>query len=370
MEVVCPEIYRKSGFGFIFRPDHQIILPEKDMEDLLFSKNRWIRLGQHTAFWLAHLLLFTVLSNASFGTAVQEQLLNLPFRMLPVYLVFYWLFPQFLLRRRYFLFFLISLLIIIIFASVQSGVMYLKYADESEEPWSWVWILSNIILTIYILSLALALKLLRFWYQRETYIQELSNARMEAELKFLKAQIHPHFLFNTLNNLYTLTLRKSDHAPEVVEKLSDLLRYMSYDANHRSVSLKNEIEYLRNYIALEKIRYGEKLEIAFTLSGRTEGLEIAPLILIPFVENSFKHGVSGRLTACWITIHLSVQEKGLTFKVENSLPSSQEDVMGYKEGIGLKNVKRRLDLIYPDRYDLKVTQSAESHLVVLRIDPL
>lgn len=338
------------------------------MEDLLFSKNRWIRLGQHTVFWLGHLLLFTVLSNTPFQQAVWDQLINLPFRMVPVYLVFYWLFPRFLLRRRYFLFFIFSLLVIVIFAALQSGLMYQLYAQESEEEWSWVWIFSNVILTVYILSLALALKLLRFWYQREKYIQELSAARMEAELKFLKAQIHPHFLFNTLNNLYTLTLRKSEHAPEVVEKLSDLLRYMSYDANDRSVLLSNEIEYLRNYISLEKIRYGKKLEIAFTIDGTTDHLHIAPLILIPFVENSFKHGVSGRLTACWITIHLSVQEKRLTFKVENSLPTSQEDIMGYKEGIGLKNVQRRLDLIYPERHELRVTQSPESHLVVLKID--
>jgi len=246
--------------------------------------------------------------------------------------------------------------------------MYQVYAHETEEEWSWIWVVSNMILTFYILSLALALKLLRFWYHREKYIQELSNARMEAELKFLKAQVHPHFLFNTLNNLYTLALRKSDRAPEVIEKLSDLLRYMSYDANHQTVLLNNEIEYLRNYISLEKIRYGKKLEIAFTLNGATKGLQVAPLILIPFVENSFKHGASGRLTECWITIHLSIEEKRLTFKVENSLPSNQEDKMGYKEGIGLKNVQRRLDLIYPDRHELKVIQSIESYLVVLRID--
>ncbi|MCB0629285.1 MAG: histidine kinase [Lewinella sp.] len=338
------------------------------MEYLLFSKNRWIRIGQHTVFWLGHLLLFTVLSNTDFWTAVKEQLYNLPFRMIPVYLVFYWLFPRFLLQRSYFRFFLFSFLVIIIFAAVQSRLMYGMYAEHMEEEWSWTWIISNAVLTLYILALALALKLLRFWYHREKYIQELSNARMEAELKFLKAQVHPHFLFNTLNNLYTLTLKKSDHAPEVVEKLSDLLRYMSYDANHQTVLLSNEIEYLRNYISLEKIRYGDKLEIAFTVSGSTKGLQIAPLILIPFVENSFKHGVSGRLTACWITIHLTVEEKKLTFKVENSLPSNQEDVMGYKEGIGLKNVQRRLDLIYPDRHELKVSQSQESHLVILKMD--
>ncbi|WP_143473710.1 sensor histidine kinase [Flavilitoribacter nigricans] len=338
------------------------------MEDLLFSKNKWIRLGLHTAFWLIHLLLFTVLSNAPFGSAIQEQLLSLPFKMLPVYIVFYALFPRYLLRRSYLRFFIFSTLVVMVFAALQSRIMYLIHAETSEEAWSWMWVVSSIILNAYILALALALKLLRFWHQREKYIQELSHARLEAELKFLKAQVHPHFLFNTLNNLYTLTLRKSDHAPEVVEKLSDLLRYMSYDANHRTVPLSNEIEYLRNYISLEKIRYGEKLEIAFTRSDLTDGLQIAPLILIPFVENSFKHGVSGRLTACWITIHLSVQGEQLTFKVENSLPSSQEDVMGYKEGIGLKNVKRRLDLIYPERHELRVTQSPESHLIVLKID--
>jgi sensor histidine kinase YesM len=338
------------------------------MENLLFSKNRWIRIGQHSLFWLGHLLLFTILSNAAFWASVKEQLINLPFRMIPVYLVFYWLFPRYLLRRRYPGFFLYSILAILIFSAIQSWIMYRMHEGRMEEEWSWVWMVSSVMLTSYILALALALKLLRFWYQREKYIQELSSARMEAELKFLKAQVHPHFLFNTLNNLYTLTLKKSDSAPEVVEKLSDLLRYMSYDANHHTVLLGNEIEYLRNYIALEKIRYGDKLEIAFTISGPVEGLQIAPLILIPFVENSFKHGVSGRLTACWITIHLSVEEKKLTFKVENSLPSSQKDEMGYKEGIGLKNVQRRLDLIYPEQHELRVTQSADSHLVVLKME--
>lgn len=338
------------------------------MEDFLFSKNRWVRLGQHTAFWLGHLLLFTVISNTEFSKAFWEQLTSLPFKMLPVYIIFYWLFPQYLQGRRYFLFFIFSLLVIVVFASIQSRLMYELHAEEMTEEWSWVWIISNVMLNFYILSLALALKLLRFWHHREKFIQELSNARLEAELKFLKAQIHPHFLFNTLNNLYTLTLHKSNHAPEVVERLSDLLRYMSYDANHQTVLLSNEIEYLHNYIALEKIRYGNKLEIAFTIDGPREGLQIAPLILIPFVENSFKHGVSGRLAACWITIHLSVQEKMVTFKVENSLPSSQEDVMGYKEGIGLKNVKRRLDLIYPDQHELRVTKNTDSYLVVLKIE--
>lgn len=340
------------------------------MEELLFSKNKWIRLGQHSVFWLSHLLLFSVISETAFLTAFLHQLTTLPFKMAPVYIVFYWLFPNFLLRRRYLKFFLFTLLVIIIFAVLQSWIMYKTYDRRMGEAWSWVWIVSNFILTFYILSLALALKLLRFWFHREKYIQELSSARMEAELKFLKAQIHPHFLFNTLNNLYTLTLKKSDHAPEVVEKLSDLLRYMSYDANDRTVCLSNEIDYLRNYISLEKIRYGKKLEIAFTVDGSAKGLEIAPLILIPFVENSFKHGVSGRLTACWITIQLSVQGERLSFKVENSLPSSQEDVMGYKEGIGLKNVKRRLDLIYPEQHELKVIASAESHLVILKLDLL
>lgn len=338
------------------------------MENLLFSKNRWIRIGQHSLFWLGHLLLFTILSNAAFWASVKEQFINLPLRMAPVYLVFYWLFPRYLLRRRYLGFFLYTIFTILIFSALQSWIMYLMHASQMEEAWSWVWMVSSVMLTSYILALALALKLLRYWYHREKYIQELSNARMEAELKFLKAQVHPHFLFNTLNNLYTLTLQKSNSAPEVVEKLSDLLRYMSYDANHQTVLLGNEIEYLHNYIALEKIRYGSKLEIAFTVSGPTDGLPIAPLILIPFVENSFKHGVSGRLTACWITIHLSVEEKRLTFKVENSLPSSHKDEMGYKEGIGLKNVQRRLDLIYPDRHELRVTQSADSHLVVLKIE--
>lgn len=338
------------------------------MENFFFSNDLRIRLGLHTAFWIGHLLLFSVLSNEGFGSALLMQLLNLPLKIAPIYLVLYWLFPRHLLQRRYRSFFALSIAVVLIAAAVQSAVMYLLYSQDSEEAWNWRWLVSNFILTFYIMSLAVALKLLRFWHQREKYIQELSNARLEAELKFLKAQVHPHFLFNTLNNLYTLTLRKSDQAPAVVEKLSDLLRYMSYDANDRMVLLSNEIDYLHNYMALEKIRYGKKLEVAFTLNGSFEGLPIAPLILIPFVENSFKHGASGRLSECWITIHLSVQDQRLTFKVENSLPGAQPDVMGYKEGIGLNNVKRRLELIYPGRHELRVTQSDVSHLVILKID--
>ncbi len=338
------------------------------MEHFLFSKNRWVRMSQHVLFWFGHLLLFTILSNAPFWSSILDELISLPFRIIPVYLVLYWLFPGYLLQRKYVGFFLYSAVAVIPFASIQSWVMYLMYQGRMEVAWSWTWILSNFILASYILALALALKLLRYWYHREKYIQELSNARLEAELKFLKAQVHPHFLFNTLNNLYTLTLKKAARAPEVVEKLSDLLRYMSYDANHQKVPLSNEIDYLHNYISLEKIRYDEKLEIAFTVNGATEGLEIAPLILIPFVENSFKHGVSGRIAKCWITIHLLIEEKRLTFKVENSVPPEQEDVMGYKEGIGLKNVQRRLDLIYQNRHHLRVTKLEDSHLVVLKMD--
>ena len=211
--------------------------------------------------------------------------------------------------------------------------------------------------TIYpVLTLAVVIKWFKYWYIEHKSSQQLAQEKLQAELNFLKAQVHPHFLFNTLNNLYALTLKQSKDASEVVLKLSDLLDYMLYECNAATVPLTKEIKLVQDYIALEKIRYGKRLDIEFTTQGQPEGTMIAPMLILPFAENAFKHGVSEELDQSTIGIHLTVQQNKLTLKVQNSKSkeADQEDHFEYKEGIGLKNVSRRLELLYPQRHQLTI----------------
>lgn len=219
----------------------------------------------------------------------------------------------------------------------------------------------------YMASLAVGIKLLKYWILREKFIGELATAKLQAELKFLKAQIHPHFLFNTLNNLYSLTIKQSPNAPIVVEKISELLRYISYEVTNEMVPLKQEINCIENYIALEKIRHGENLEVSFDIDVDNNQKEIAPLLLLPFVENACKHSSGNSRSRKWITIHLSLKNGKLIFIIENSIDSLIETSREADKGIGLINVARRLELIYPLKYDLQITRD-ETYLVNLRLD--
>ncbi len=221
-----------------------------------------------------------------------------------------------------------------------------------------------------VLVLAIVIKWFKYWYKEQKSNQLLVEEKLKAELNFLKAQVHPHFLFNTLNNLYALTLKQSKDAPEVVLKLSDLLNYMLYECTADEVLIEKEIKLLKDYISLEKIRYGNRLNISFNVLGESAGKRVAPLMLLPFVENSFKHGVSEEMNEAWVSIDLELKQSGLTLKVENSKSKDdeKEDQFNYKQGIGLKNVQRRLELLYPEKHKLEMHDSIDSFLVVLSID--
>ncbi|HYQ57407.1 MAG TPA: histidine kinase, partial [Draconibacterium sp.] len=190
----------------------------------------------------------------------------------------------------------------------------------------------------------------------------------EAELKLLKAQIHPHFLFNTLNNLYGLTLEKSDDAPDLVLRLSDILDYILYRCNEKRVLLSDELTNLQNYIAIEKLRYSKKLNLETDLPNETDNLQIAPLLLLPFVENTFKHGVSNNPVAAFIRIKLSTRHTAIEFIIENSKNPTQRQAPNYSKGIGLKNVQKRLELLYPQKYKLKIDDKEETFSVTLSLE--
>ena len=175
----------------------------------------------------------------------------------------------------------------------------------------------------------------------------------EAELKLLKGQIQPHFLFNTLNSLYALTLESSPEAPNLVLRLSDMLDYILHRGERQRVSLIDELAYLRNYLSLEQVRCGPRAHIQFEESGTDGSYEIAPLLLMPLVENAFKHGVSRTTGDASVKIRLAVDDGILSFGVTNTLPETP--LRSEASGLGLQNLKRRLELLYPDRHELRIT---------------
>ncbi|HLZ17414.1 MAG TPA: histidine kinase, partial [Cyclobacteriaceae bacterium] len=219
------------------------------------------------------------------------------------------------------------------------------------------------------LFIAIFIGMLRFaadWLRLDADRKELEKQRLTAELNFLKAQVSPHFFFNTLNNLYYLAIIKSDITGEAIARLSEMMRYMIYESNAPKVQLDREIEYMRNYISLERLRLKSDVPLHFEVYGNTNIL-ITPLILITFLENAFKHGVNGSDDQSWIKAKLDVRETNLVYAVQNSKANSNAASPG-KPGIGLRNVKRRLELSYPGKHRLTIEDEPESFNVHLSVD--
>ena len=197
-----------------------------------------------------------------------------------------------------------------------------------------------------------ALLLMARFYKNQQKLLQLNEQKKTAELTALKHQLNPHFLFNTLNNLYALAIKKSDQTPEVIEKLSDILDYMLYRCNDSYVSVQKEIELIENFLSLEKVRYGKRVKISLEKEIKQD-VKIAPLLLLTFIENAFKHGVSQELKEAFITIKISLIEKQIVFIIENSIPKVSIEKEP-EHCIGLKNVKKQLELLYPGNYFLEI----------------
>ena len=227
----------------------------------------------------------------------------------------------------------------------------------------------NVILnTFFLVVFVSLLKFVEDWFELEAKKKEMENEQLSSELRFLKAQINPHFLFNTLNNLYYLAFNNSPNTTEVIAKLSQMMRYMLYESNYPRVPLDKEIEYIQNYISLEKLRFDESVTISFEVKGKTAGVTIVPLVLITFLENAFKHGVSSSASNAWIKATLNVEEGVCYYKVANSKIHESGKTVKEKSGIGLKNVKRRLDLSYTENYELAVQENENSYSVDLKLN--
>ncbi|MEO6316665.1 MAG: sensor histidine kinase [Chitinophagaceae bacterium] len=217
----------------------------------------------------------------------------------------------------------------------------------------------------YVAGIAAALKLFGMSVVKGRRERTLLKDKLETELKFLKNQINPHFLFNTLNNIYSLSRKKSDKAPEVVMKLSKLLRFMLYESGKDAISITDEIKILNDYVALEKIRYNDRLSIRFDVSVDNADQRITPLILLPFIENAFKHGINGTTGASEIEIAIHLSEGRLHFTVTNS--RDQQMIPAIESQIGLRNVRRQLELLYRE-FSLTIDSPPGSFTVVLEIN--
>jgi LytS/YehU family sensor histidine kinase len=221
-----------------------------------------------------------------------------------------------------------------------------------------------------VVFLGVAVKLVNHYNQNQVEIQILKNEKIEAELKFLKAQLHPHFLFNTLNNLYSLTLEKSNKASDVVLKLSELLDYVLYECNAEFVPIKKEVKQMENYIALEKLRYGNRLKVEFIHDQDIHENKIPPMLLMTMLENCFKHGVSKSMKQSWIKVELKEVDSELDIDISNSKENSGKQDGSNSGGIGLNNLKNRLQLIYKEQFDLEIREDDLSYVTHLKLKKL
>jgi hypothetical protein len=351
----------------------------------LLTRPKLRRLIEHLIFWIIALALLTFYFGAdkpNYLIPLRNNLFYLPVHIGYFYFLAYYLIPKYLYTRKYLLFF-VSLIGLILGAGFFTRLMdiffvdpYLfkiqkemgikftwdkmegDFLDKLQKPYYFVNAIKGSNLIVWI---ALSIKFFKMWYERR-------QAAMEAELNFLKGQIHPHFLFNTLNNLYSLTIQMSPKSPFIVMGLSDILRYMLYECNTDSIALKREIELIESYIALEKIRYDNRLELNLSISGSVDDIEIAPLLMLPLVENAFKHGVGEKVGDAWINIDLKLKSNILKLKISNSKPEFFSDNSEKNKGnIGLANLKKRLEILYPNAYDLKLFDEQDMFLAVLEI---
>jgi sensor histidine kinase YesM len=333
------------------------------------------RVVYHSFAWLFLLALLTtldlLLSTNGFLFSLSNQLINVFIYMVVVYFNILYLIPNYLTKKRFITYLGLLILAVIIITPIKVILFYFKFAGMPQGQAKLIHDLNwYFVPTFLIASSSTIVKIITDWVRHLRERQELETQTMQSELRFLKSQINPHFLFNTLNNLYALTLKKSDKAPEIVIKLSEMMRYMLYECNEKRVLLSKEVNYIYNYLDLERLRQGEQVDIHFEVNGHIADQKIAPLMFIPFLENSFKHGLSNQLSHGFVHIQLDVDNRNIHWFVENSKPENTPVQIHSRKsgGIGLVNVRRRLNLLYPGNYQLRIDDKPNTYAVHLDIE--
>ena len=333
----------------------------------------------HLIFWsLISLILFLEIINFKGERTVANLAVNFGYTGLINISIFYinytLLIPILVKEKKKYGLYVIAIIIVIVMmslikmalTSLHSNHLFSYIADAGEG--SYLNILKYVISTIFVsgffIVASLLLKFAVDWFGNESVQRNLVMEKKEMELQFLKSQLNPHFLFNSLNNIYSLAYQKSDKTADAILKLSEIMRYMIYESNDSWVSLSKEIEYVQSFIELQKLRFKDGANVELSLNGEIDDQQIVPLILISFVENAFKHGVANDPKNP-IKINIIANQKILHFSVTNKKNKYNKDEMG---GVGLNNVERRLQLLYPERYKLNIVNSATHYTTELMLD--
>lgn len=346
---------------------------------LVLSGDPRARLARHVLFWtiawifqgLIYGFLYPEFTPGIFFISFAEALMYMPMHMAIGYSLTYLVLPKLILRGKYWLGFLAVVGLVIAGAMLAPATLYyvinpFRQAVGIETKWNSIFysFMGGLRGALTVSGFFVAIKLVKQWYLKKIENERLEREKLRAELELLKGQLHPHFIFNTLNSIYSMALRNSSQTAEAIHRLSTLMRYMMTECNTPAIELEQEIQIIKTYIELEKSRLGERLDHTMTIQGQLSGRKIAPLLLLPFVENSFKHGAHAMEDQAWMSLDILLKGDQLQFKLING---KNNKVRQPVSGIGLTNVKKRLDLLYPKSHDLRISEDEETFIVTLTL---
>ncbi|GAA3635049.1 sensor histidine kinase [Flavivirga jejuensis] len=344
------------------------------------NSNFNITIRHHVIFWVVYFLFTTFRWGSYFNDyeyAFKTTLLGFSIHMTLCYFNLYYLMPKFIYTRKYFVYGIVLSASLFFMLIIKFNLTYFLVSNnvwpEGPEVTSTLtlnYAIEMMMGELYVITFVTAIKVTFDWIREHKRLIDMEKLQLETELRLLRTQISPHFFFNTLNNIYSLTIEKSDKAPRIILKLSELMRYLLYETKQKRQSLTKEIICLQNYLDLERIRYGDQLKINIDISGDIEDKEIAPMLLLSFIENSFKHGANKNIGEVKINIDFNVIGDFLHFRVSNPI-AALRDNNAIKEthgGIGIDNVKKRLELGYKEgEYYLDINSDDEEYIVTLKI---
>lgn len=334
----------------------------KRLQQVINSK--WI---QHPAFWVLSIYAignyFAISNLFKFIDFFYSLLFHIPLVFL-VYINLLVLVPKLLKKGKYYFYLPAAALLLLVTYGIHELTFELLLPALPTEYYMVSFTDWEVLLTIFGIYLVLStlLTLSKSWYK----LQQVEKEKLSIELNSLKTQVNPHFLFNSLNSIYSLALAKSEQTSGTVLELSNLLRYMLYEVSEEKVDLGKEVEMIENYIELQKLRADDSTKIAFDIKGYLEDKKVAPLLFFPLIENAFKHGVKGVSDSAFIRMSLYV-DKGIEFNIVNNKGKVDDMEHGKYGGIGLENVRRRLELIYPKSHEFGIVETEEIFEVKLKL---
>jgi len=370
----------------------------------LFKQKKILNISIHIAVWICFFLLPYIFSPQPKDISVQvSKYLVVLYIVINIFLLLFYYFntlvliPKLLFKKRWFIYSVIISIFFIAYLYVPKEIAFLingqsketlqeQFIEERNQREAIieknttdantqqlkpkiktiVYFPGSFAVFFLILTIGICSKAIGQWMSFERTKQQIAHQKVNAELSYLKSQVNPHFFFNTLNNIYSLAVVQSDKTAASVLKLSSIMRYMLTEVQEEKTLLEKEIDHIKNYIDLQMVRLTNKVSVSFTVNGTIDGIKVAPLLLIPFIENAFKYGVS-TVEQSAIEIEINTTEKCLQFISSNTIVQTQ-NILQSSTGIGISNVKRRLELLYKDNYTLNITNNTFNFKVFLEIN--